>query len=193
MEQLKTTPSQTVGPFFAYSLTAEQYGYAYNSIINNVLTVDGRDKIHIKGQVFDGAGMVIPDAMIELYQADVSGKYRDMPINEKNDGFTGIGRMGTGTQADGRFVFTTVKPMLADGLAPHIHVILFMRGSLLGLHTRIYFSDEEVANQNDELLNAVPAERRPSLIAQKKETDGTITYLFNIYMQGANETVFFES
>jgi protocatechuate 3,4-dioxygenase alpha subunit len=194
MEQLKTTPSQTVGPFFAYSLTAEQYGYDYDSIVNDILTGDNAEvgKICIKGQVFDGAGSPITDAMIELWHADDSGQYRETCINSKNDGFTGFGRIGTGTGVNGEFSFTTIKPKFSDGRAPHVNVILFMRGSLHGLYSRIYFSDEEETNQADELLNTVPAVRRQTLIAQKKENDGVITYFFDIHMQGENETVFFE-
>lgn len=194
MEQLKTTPSQTVGPFFAYGLTAEQYGYPYDSIINDSLIGDDTtgERICIRGQIFDGAGSVITDAMIELWQADGSGQYRSAPRIGRDDGFTGFGRVGTGTSTDGSFSFATIKPKFPDGLAPHINVILFMRGSLHGLYTRIYFSDEEEANAKDDLLNALPAERRPSLIAQKIEAGGLMTYVFNIYMQGENETVFFE-
>ncbi|HEY4324050.1 MAG TPA: protocatechuate 3,4-dioxygenase subunit alpha [Mucilaginibacter sp.] len=194
MEQLKTTPSQTVGPFFAYSLTAEQYGYGYNSIVNDVLTGDGIEgrMICIKGQVFDGAGSAITDAMIELWHADNFGQYRETCINGKNDGFMGFGRVGTGTNSNGEFSFTTIKPKFSDNRAPHINVILFMRGSLHGLYTRIYFSDDEKANTDDELLNNVPAERRHTLIAQKNKSDGIATYLFDIHMQGENETAFFE-
>jgi len=192
MEQLRTTPSQTVGPFFAYSLTAEQYGYDYNSIVNDVLTGEEIEKICIKGQVFDGAGAAITDAIIELWHADRSGQYRETCINGKNDGFMGFGRLGTGTGINGEFSFTTIKPQFQGNQAPHVHVILFMRGSLHGLYTRIYFSDEGEINVNDELLNSVPEERRPTLIAKKNDEDGITTYLFNIHMQGDNETVFFE-
>src|SRR6187401_2549963 len=99
MERLQQTPSQTVGPFFAYSLTAEQYHYDYNSIVNGSLLdkdTEG-ERIYITGRVYDGKGNTISDAMIELWQADVDGSYRLLPINAKNDGFTGFGRVGTGT------------------------------------------------------------------------------------------------
>lgn len=192
MERLQLTPSQTVGPFFAYSLTAEQYGYDYNSIVNATLLNDEieGDRIYITGCIYDGKGNSVPDAMIELWQADANGNYRVSPINKKNDDFTGFGRLGTGTNEKHHFTFKTIKPGSLDGQAPHINVILFMRGSLHALYTRIYFSDE--ANDNDPLLNAVDAARRQTLIAEQKEIDGNIEYHFDIYMQGEKETVFFE-
>jgi protocatechuate 3,4-dioxygenase alpha subunit len=192
MEKLEATPSQTVGPFFAYSLSAEQYGYPYNSIVNDVL-LDERspdDRIYIKGRVFDGAGAAITDALIELWQADGAGQYRSIPVQAENNGFIGFGRMGTAI--DGQFSFTTLKPGPVNGQAPHINIILFMRGSLRALFTRLYFSDEEEANANDRLLNKVPAERWSTLIAQKDKVNDTGEYIFNIHMQGEHETIFFE-
>ncbi|HRI20651.1 MAG TPA: protocatechuate 3,4-dioxygenase subunit alpha [Panacibacter sp.] len=192
MERLQQTPSQTVGPFFAYSLTAVQYGYDYNSIINGSLLDDDAEgeRIYITGNIFDGNGNTISDAMIELWQADANGNYRLLPIAKANDGFTGFGRMGTGTNDKHRFTFVTVKPGAVNGQSPHINVILFMRGSLHTLYTRIYFSDE--VNDQDILLNAVDAPRRQTLIATPKEMNGIKTYHFDIYMQGQKETVFFK-
>jgi protocatechuate 3,4-dioxygenase, alpha subunit len=218
MKKLKQTPSQTVGPFFAYSLTAEQYGYDFNSIINDNLADFSFEKraknaqnrggvsdvgfgmsdignavpIHITGRIFDGAGNSIPDAVIELWQADENGQYRTSPIQGKNDGFTGFGRLGTGTNAAHRFTFKTVKPASVNGEAPHIDMIVFMRGLLLHLHTRLYFSDEITANGKDELLNSVENNRRNTLIANKIEVDGAVFYEFDIYLQGEKETVFFD-
>lgn len=208
MEKLRKTPSQTVGPYFAYSLTAEQYGYDYNSIVNGNLIGDNVPaeiqnpkskiadtegvRIYITGRVLDGAGNTINDAMIELWQANTEGQYRLTPIEGKNDGFTGFGRVGTGTNAEHRFTFTTLKPAsIGEGEAPHINVILFMRGSLHNLYTRIYFSDEAKANAKDPLLKAVKADRRDTLIAQRFEKNGQIFYTFDIKMQGEGETVFF--
>ena len=195
MEKLRQTPSQTVGPFFAYSLTAEQYGYDYNSLMNGLLIDHDSEgeRIYISGSIYDGNGQSIPDALIELWQADAGGQYRSLPISQKNDGFTGFGRLGTGTDVQDRFLFTTIKPgSIGDGQAPHINVILFMRGSLHQLYTRIYFSDEWEANSKDELLNSIPEERRDTLIAQREAYAGRIEYHFDIHMQGANETVFFD-
>jgi protocatechuate 3,4-dioxygenase, alpha subunit len=193
--KLPQTPSQTVGPFFAYSLTAEQYGYDYNSLVNGYLIdadAEG-ERITITGTIYDGNGQSISDAMIELWQADAAGQYRSLPIRKKNDGFTGFGRLGSGTDAQHRFRFTTIKPgTTGEGQAPHINVILFMRGSLHKLYTRLYFSDEAEANSKDGLLNAIPEERRQTLIAQRREIPGGIAYHFDIYMQGERETVFFD-
>ncbi|MDZ7877158.1 MAG: protocatechuate 3,4-dioxygenase subunit alpha [Saprospiraceae bacterium] len=208
MKKLKQTPSQTVGPFFAYSLTAEQYGYDFNSIINdsladfsfekrakNALNTEGGQNvapIYITGKIIDGAGNSVPDAIIELWQADEHGQYRTTPIQGKNDGFTGFGRLGTGTNAAHRFTFKTVKPASVNGDAPHVNVIIFMRGLLLHVHTRLYFSDEMSANAQDSLLSSVEAERRDTLIAHKIDVDGTTFYEFNIHLQGEKETVFFD-
>ncbi len=211
MEKLRQTPSQTVGPFFAYSLTAEQYGYDFNSIINHELTDVGFGvsdfsnvptsdipnptsgaPIYITGRIFDGAGNSVPDAVIELWQADENGNYRTTEIQGKNDGFTGFGRLGTGTNPEHRFTFTTVKPASIDGQAPHIDAIVFMRGLLLHLHTRLYFSDETAANATDNLLNSMPEERRNTLIANKIAVHGSTFYEFNIHLQGDNETIFFD-
>jgi protocatechuate 3,4-dioxygenase, alpha subunit len=191
MERLQQTPSQTIGPFFAYSLTAEQYSYDYNSIINGALISDDTEseRINITGNIYDGNGNTVSDAMIELWQADANGNYRVLPIN-KNDGFTGFGRLGTGTNEKHYFTFKTIKPGSVNGQAPHINVTLFMRGSLHTLYTRIYFSDEN--NDHDTLLNAVDATRRQTLIAERKEVNGIVEYHFNICMQGEKETVFFE-
>lgn len=193
-QRLWQTPSQTIGPFFAYSLAAEQYGYDYNSLVNHLLLgpdTEG-ERITITGKIYDGEGKNIPDALIELWQADENGQYRSLPTGRKNDGFTGFGRLGTGTDAEHRFVFTTIKPGSIDKeQAPHINVILFMRGSLHQLYTRLYFSDEE-ANEKDELLTAIPEERRRTLIAQRTQHGSVIAYHFDIHMQGEKETVFFD-
>jgi protocatechuate 3,4-dioxygenase alpha subunit len=194
MEKLRHTPSQTVGPFFAYGLTAAQYGYDYNSIVHGSL-IDSEtpgERIIITGAVYDGAGKPVSDAMIEVWQANEKGVYQQAIDCEKSC-FTGFGRLGTGTDAQCRFRFTTIKPgSVAANQAPHINIILFMRGSLLHLYTRLYFSDEAEANEKDDLLNMMPPERRHTLIAECRKQDGITEYYFNIYMQGENETIFFQ-
>jgi protocatechuate 3,4-dioxygenase alpha subunit len=194
MERLRQTPSQTIGPFFAYGLTARQYGYDYNSIVSGLLITENMpgDRIQISGKVFDGKGESISDAMLECWQADEKGQYKRL-IDLPHEGFIGLGRLGTGSEPDLSFRFVTVKPMsIGKGHAPHINIILFMRGSLRHLYSRIYFSDEQAANQSDELLNAVPEERRNTLIARLCHQDGRKEYIFDIHMQGNLETVFFE-
>jgi protocatechuate 3,4-dioxygenase, alpha subunit len=190
------TPSQTVGPFFAYGLTPKQYQYDFTEWFDgnlvaenseNVLASDSvategvslreeRGRITIKGRVFDGNGAPIPDAMIEFWQEDIQA----------------FGRFGTGTDPQNRFIFQTVKPISQNGQAPFITVVVFMRGLLVHAFTRLYFSDEKQKNKEDEILNLVPENRRNTLIANKIERQGRIEYEFNIVMQGENETVFFD-
>jgi protocatechuate 3,4-dioxygenase alpha subunit len=193
MEKLRETPSQTVGPFFAYGLTAVQYGYDYSSVADDLIIGPNADanRILITGCVYDGQGKVIPDAMIEFLQADEAGKYRSKPVQKERDDFTGFGRLGTGTQPGSRYTFTTVKPGAISGYAPHINVILFMRGSLLHVYTRIYFEDEKL-NEKDPLLNLVPPARRHTMIAKRSPRNDITEYRFDIHMQGNNETVFLD-
>jgi len=193
---LKQTPSQTVGPFFAYGLTPEQYGYPLASIAGaDLVGADAEgERIRIEGRVLDGEGQPIPDAMIEIWQADGQGRYPN-PLDERgsNTSFKGFGRVGTGTDPECRFVFHTVKPGSVDGRqAPHVNVIVFARGLLLHAYTRIYFSDEAEANARDPVLAAVPVERRSTLIAVRECSAAGVVYRFDIHMQGNAETVFFD-
>ena len=189
------TPSQTVGPYFAYGLTPEQYNYPLAQIADGV-TVDEEtegERIRIVGQVFDGADQPIGDAMIEIWQADSQGRYaHPADPNRPNATFTGFARMGTGTDPQNRFVYETVKPGGRDGQAPHVNVIVMMRGLLTHAYTRIYFGDEEAANAADPVLSAVPEDRRHTLMARRTVTPSGIVYRFDIRMQGDRETVFFD-
>jgi len=192
----KQTPSQTVGPFFAFGLTALQYGYAYDAIASGDLADKQTpgEPIRIEGRVIDGAGELIPDAMIEIWQADSKGRYAH-PADGRpsNQSFRGFGRFGSGTDPLGGFAFNTVKPGSVDGTqAPHISIIVFMRGMLTHAYTRLYFSDEADANARDPVLQSVPAERRDTLIASRSDNNGAVVYRFDIRMQGDNETVFFD-
>jgi protocatechuate 3,4-dioxygenase alpha subunit len=193
---LKQTPSQTVGPYFAYALTPEQYGYPFRGIAGgNLVAPDTEgERIRIEGRVLDGAGEPVSDAMIEIWQADGQGRYAH-PLDKRgsNSRFKGFGRVGTGTDAECRFIFDTVKPGSVDGRqAPHINVTVMMRGLLLHSFTRIYFSDEAEANARDPVLADVPPERRETLIAKREETPSGPVYRFDIHMQGDAETVFFD-
>ena len=128
------------------------------------------------------------------WQADAAGRYAH-PVDPRgaNSPFAGFGRMGTGSDPENRFHFETVKPgPPGAGQAPHINLVLFMRGMLSHAYTRIYFSDEAVANAEDPVLSSVPAERRDSLIARRGEGPDGILYRFDIHMQGDRETVFFD-
>ena len=193
---LKQTPSQTVGPFFAYGLTPAQYGYQMTSIADgDLLTADVEgERIRIEGRVFDGQGAPIHDAMVEIWQADAQGRYaHPADTRGSNIGFKGFGRLGTGTDPEMRFIFQTLKPgSVGDGQAPFINVIVFARGLLNHVYTRIYFSDEAAANGADAVLNSVPEDRRQTLIAERSEGPGGGVYRFDIHMQGDRETVFFD-
>ena len=194
--KLGQTPSQTVGPYFAYGLTAPQYGYPHAGVASGDLVDDSApgERIRLTGRVLDGSGEPVPDAMIEIWQADSEGRYAH-PADRRgtNQRFRGFGRFGTGSDPENRFCFRTVKPGSVDGeQAPHISVIVFMRGLLSHTYTRVYFSDEAAANARDPVLQSVPQERRPTLIAQREETPAGPLYRFDIVMQGENETVFFD-
>jgi protocatechuate 3,4-dioxygenase alpha subunit len=197
MGKLGQTPSQTVGPYFAYGLLPEQYGYEMASIASpSVARSDtAGSHIRIEGHVLDGEGKIITDAMIEVWQADAAGRYAH-PADRRgsNMSFKGFGRCGTGTDAENRFWFDTVKPGSVDGRqAPHVNVIVFMRGMLVHAYTRLYFSDEAAANAKDPILQSVPADRRGTLIAEKAATPAGVVYRFDIRMQGDKETVFFDA
>jgi protocatechuate 3,4-dioxygenase alpha subunit len=201
MTQLKQTPSQTVGPYFAYGLTPTQYGYDFKSLFTPVLTQAHAEGEHIRitGQVFDGAGAPVNDAIVEINQPDAQGQIISSVEDAERKGFAGFGRCGTGTFAGNHFVFDTVKPgvlgELGEGQAPFIDVCVTMRGLLLHTFSRIYFSDEAAANAKDEVLNSVPADRRATLVAQREMTNAGPVYRFDIHMQDSGrgkETVFFD-
>jgi protocatechuate 3,4-dioxygenase alpha subunit len=186
------TPSQTVGPFFAFSLTPGD-AYDYRELVTNDLRTEDAvgEPVRIVGRVLDGAGDPVPDAMIEIWQADGSGRYPTSDARP-NTAFLGFGRSATGS--DGAYSFLTVKPgrvLGPDGnqQAPHVNVGVFARGLLKRLFTRIYFPDHP-ANVSDPVLALVPADRRRSLIAARNSSGA---YVFDIRLQGDNETVFFEA
>lgn len=189
------TPSQTVGPFFKYGLTPTG-DYAWNdAFTNSTLTPDVTgDRVRIEGRVFDGDGVVVPDAMLEIWQADAQGRFAD-PQDKRalpNVSFRGFARRGT--DKDGHYSFDTIKPGVVpdpDGKpqAPHIVLAVFARGMLRHLYTRIYFSDE-AGNAADPVLGLVPADRRATLIAEREP--GKPVYRLDLRLQGDNETVFFD-
>ena len=181
--------SQTVGPFF-------QIGF--EALYQNDLTVPGLKGrlVTIRGQVFDSEKSPVPDAVLEIWQANSFGKYahpEDQQDKLLDLGFSGFGRCPT--DADGRFEFRTVKPgpvpsSTETPQAPHINVSIFMRGLLDRLVTRIYFIDED-SNRTDEILNLIDPARRPTLLARQipGESDA---FLWNIVLQGHDETVFLD-
>lgn len=191
---LRITPSQTVGPFFSYALTPNGR-YALTDLVTDDLTTDdlAGARIRIVGQVLDGDGASVTDAMIEIWQADPQGRYGSGQAPSSNARFKGFGR--SATEDDGRFAFTTVKPGRVPGptavaQAPHINLGVFARGVMRRLFTRLYFDDEGAANRDDPILALVPEDARHTLIAKR---GGDALYTFDIRLQGVNETVFFEA
>jgi protocatechuate 3,4-dioxygenase, alpha subunit len=181
-----TTPSQTVGPFFAIGLPWPAGPHA--------VAPGTPAAIRVAGVVYDGAGEPVPDAMIETWQADRAGRFCDGWGHggpSELEGFRGFARCGD-EDGDGSYEILTVKPgpvPAPDGRtqAPHIDVSVFARGLLQRVVTRIYFADEADANADDPVLAAVPAARRDTLLA-RPVADG---YEFDIRLQGSGETVFF--
>ena len=190
-DKLIPTPSQTVGPFFHLGMDRPEW---------SDLTRDhpAGDKIQIEGRVLDGDGAPVPDAVIELWQANAAGRYNhpddrqvDKPLDPQ---FRGFGRVAT--DAAGRFRVMTVKPGPVPGRgntlqAPHINIVLFARGLLIHLHTRIYFADEP-ANASDPLLSSIEDEAaRRSLLARRAGGTPPL-YRFDIVLQGDRETAFLD-
>jgi protocatechuate 3,4-dioxygenase, alpha subunit len=183
------TASQTVGPFFSI-------GFAWMERTDLTEGANGGERITIQGRVFDGDGTPVPDAVLEIWQADAQGHYaypeNDGPTSVSAE-FFGFGRVPTNDQ--GEFRFTTIRPGPAHGpdgvkQAPHIVVGIFMRGLLRRLVTRIYFAGEP-ANENDAVLKLIPAARRQTLLAHPNSADKQ-TLIWDVHLQGDNETVFFD-
>ena len=179
------TPWQTVGPFFHDALP-----YDTGSL---VVGADRPGAFTLRGRVYDGGGEPIPDALVEVWQADESGRFAADPgifESPTADGFRGFGRCAT--DADGRSAFTTVRPAgvpTAEGApqAPHLAMSVFARGMLRRVVTRVYF-DGVAENAADPLLTSLDAPRAATLVAVP-EDDG---YRFDVRLQGADETVFLD-
>jgi len=184
---LVPAPSQTSGPFLSIGLLRDHVG-------PSVVSEDDPRAIRIRGRLLDGNGDPVPDGLIEIWQANAAGRYAheedtrtDVPLE---DGFRGFGR--SGTVDDGWFEFVTVKPgrvPAPDGelQAPHLVVLVFARGLLKHLVTRLYFPDEADANTADPILSELDETERATLIARAE--DGGLR--FDIRLQGDGETTFF--
>jgi protocatechuate 3,4-dioxygenase alpha subunit len=184
--RLIPTGSQTVGPFFHFALAVG------NAAVADVAAPGSAgETIALRVRVLDGDGAPVPDALIELYQADGDGRY---PAPETPAApFKGFGRLPT--DSDGVCVFRTVKPgRVPDGnggaQAPHINVCLLGRGLLRHLFTRIYFADDAALDE-DPVLRAVPLDRRATLLAARSPQDSSL-WTFDVRLQGDSETVFFD-
>jgi protocatechuate 3,4-dioxygenase alpha subunit len=191
MSTFPLTGSQTVGPFFSPALLRED---ARRNVLTQPETAG--ERIRIEGHVLDGDGVPVPDAMVEIWQANAHGRYNhfaDQGPAALDPFFLGFGR--SGTEEDGSYWFETVKPgsVPFDGersQAPHICVTVFSRGLLNHLVTRLYFADEPT-NAGDPILQCVPADRWATLLARRESGGARVVYRFDIVLQGVGETVFF--
>jgi protocatechuate 3,4-dioxygenase alpha subunit len=168
-QRLGTTPSQTVGPYLSIGLPWPDGP--------KVVPEGTEGRIRLYGKVYDGDGEVIPDALIETWQADADGKF--------GTGFRGFGRCPTNDHGDWE-IFTVKPGRIGDGQAPHIDVNVFARGMLNRCVTRIYFADED--NSSDPVLETVPEARRSTLLVEP----GGDGYRFDVRVQGEGETAFFK-
>jgi protocatechuate 3,4-dioxygenase alpha subunit len=182
---LAPTPSQTVGPFFAFALPWPDGPHAADP--------DTEGAIRISGRVLDGEGAPVPDALIETWQADPDGRF-DHPDDPRGParrpGFRGFARCGT--DGDGRYEIVTLKPgpvPAPDGApqAPHVAVTVLARGLLTRLVTRIYFPEEPEANAADPVLRSLPDDAARATLVAARDGEG---YRFDIRLQGADETAF---
>ncbi|CAN7637948.1 protocatechuate 3,4-dioxygenase subunit alpha [Bosea sp. LjRoot237] len=199
LDRLKESPSQTAGPYVHIGLTPNfaDIGGVYPDDLGTAMVSDKTrgERITVKMRVIDGAGTPLKDALIEIWQADAAGLYNspDERRGTADPHFTGWGRRAT-DMVSGECVFETIKPgrvPFNDGrlMAPHLTVWIVARGINIGLHTRMYFGDEEAANAEDPVLARIEHKVRvPTLIAQRSGD----TYVFDIQLQGDNETVFFD-
>ena len=169
-----STPSQTVGPFLSIGLPWPDGP--------DVVAEGTPGAFVIRGTVYDGAGAPVPDALIETWQADPQGAFAHPEGG--GSGFRGFGRCPT--EPDGTYRIRTLRPGTLPGQAPHVDVSVFARGLLHRVVTRIYLPDND--NTADPVLAVVPAERRHTLIARAENGD----YVFDIRLQGQDETVFFD-
>ena len=183
------TPSQTVGPFF--------HGIVGDGLNVLVTPETAGERIRIEGHVYDGDRTPVPDAVLEIWQANARGRYRH-PADRRpvplDPAFVGFGRAAT--DAAGAYWFETIKPGLVPFIAdtwqaPHINVAVFARGLLNHLLTRIYFEDE-AGSREDPVLRRVPEHRRRTLLAARTVGRHNVIYRFDIVLQGEAETAFFD-
>ena len=200
LDRLKESASQTAGPYVHIGLTPNYGGisgvYPGDLGATMVNAKTKGERIAISLRVFDGAGVPLKDALVELWQADAAGLYNS-PSETRgtaDPNFAGWGRNATDMET-GECLFETIKPgrvPFPDGrlMAPHITVWIVARGINIGLHTRMYFGDEEKANAEDPILARIEHRVRvPTLIAIR----GGDSYSFDVHLQGEKETVFFDS
>ncbi|MGO2327242.1 protocatechuate 3,4-dioxygenase subunit alpha [Glutamicibacter arilaitensis] len=178
--KLVPTPGQTIGPFYGYALPFEKD--------NELVSQANPHSVRLHGVITDGKGEIIPDALLEIWQADEHGNVvsRDGSLVRDGYTFTGWGRVAVDNA--GHYTFTTVNPGATEaGKAPFIMLTVFARGLLNRLFTRIYLPEDTEALAADPLLASLSEAERSTLIATR-EADGSLR--FDIRLQGENETVF---
>lgn len=201
--RLKESPSQTAGPYVHIGATPNFAGiegvYAVDLGSRPLSSAAKGERIVVTGRIFDGSGAVVKDALVEIWQADAEGLY---PSSTERRGsadphFPGWFRQPV-DGASGTYRFETIKPgrvPYVDGraMAPHITFWIVARGINIGLHTRLYFGDEASANAEDPILARIelPA-RAATLIAARSDKNRLPTYVFDIRLQGDDETIFFD-
>jgi protocatechuate 3,4-dioxygenase alpha subunit len=200
--RFKESPSQTAGPYIHIGATPNNSGIEiYGGDLGQTLVGPNAkgERIVVKGHVIDGGGAPLKDALVEIWQADAAGLYNspEEKRGQADPSFTGWGRQPT-EGATGQYRFETIKPGRApfvDGrlMAPHITFWIVARGINLGLHTRMYFSDEAAANGECPVLARIEhPDRVATLIAERSEEGGQAAYVFDIRLQGEQETIFFD-
>jgi protocatechuate 3,4-dioxygenase, alpha subunit len=205
LDYLKETPSQTAGPYVHIGLIPHQAGFdIFEKPFSNVMAERNTagERIRIEGRVLDGLGAPCRDVLLEVWQANAAGRYNH-PADQQTDKildarFRGWGRTGT-EFSSGLYQFETIKPGPVIGrrgykpMAPHVNIWLVARGINIGLSTRMYFEDETAQNEQDPVLRMIePAVRRQTLLARRETRDTGIVYVFDIRLQGEQETVFFD-
>ena len=203
LSYLKQTAAQTAGPYVHIGLAPNRAGFdIFANNFGHVLTTAETlgERIIIEGLVVDGTGTPMRDALVELWQANAAGKYNH-PNDKQNKpidpAFRGWGRSPCDFET-GFYRFETIRPGPVKDrhgrtMAPHVSLWIVARGINIGLQTRAYFADEEIANAADPVLNLVEQDRRrKTLIAARSIRDGIPVYRFDIVFQGENETVFFD-
>ena len=203
LEYLQESASQTAGPYVHIGCTPNGCGiagvYPVDLGAGMLAPQTKGERILVKGRIIDGSGTPLRDALVEIWQADAAGLYngRGEKRGEADTSFPGWGRQPTDA-ATGEFRFETIKPgrvPFVDGrpMAPHITFWIVARGINIGLHTRMYFADEAQANAEDPVLLRIEHKvRLQTLIAPRSEEGGLPVYVFDIRLQGHNETVFFD-
>ena len=198
---LKETASQTAGPYVHIGLAPGAAGFnAYARELGHDIAGPNAkgERIRVEGVVIDGMRAPVKDVLLEVWQANAAGHYAHPEGGcSVEDGFRGWGRVIPDFDT-GEWAFDTIKPGATPGRnggmqAPHLSLWLVARGINIGLHTRLYFSDESAANAADPVLRQIEWEgRRDTLIAPRRETADGPVYRFDIRLQGRDETVFFD-